>query len=43
MQDETGMTSTVIYPFRFTLGERSSLDAKKQQMETLAETLIRHC
>jgi probable F420-dependent oxidoreductase len=43
MQDESGMTSAVIYPFRYALGDRSSLDAKKRLMEGFAETVIRHC
>jgi probable F420-dependent oxidoreductase len=42
MQDETGMTSSVSYPFRFTLGDNSSLEAKKQQMEEFAEKVMRH-
>ena len=41
MRDETGMTSALAYPFRFALGERSSLDEKKRMMEQLAEKLIR--
>lgn len=39
---EHGMTAGVSYPFRFALGERSSLDDKRRYMETFAETIIRH-
>jgi probable F420-dependent oxidoreductase len=41
LRDETGMTSAVIYPFRYSLGDRSSLDAKKRMLEDVAERLIR--
>jgi probable F420-dependent oxidoreductase len=41
LRDETGMTSAIVYPFHYTLGERSSLDAKKRQLETFAENVIR--
>lgn len=38
---EQGMTSTVSYPFFYTLGPRSSLDDKKRAMEKFARTFIR--
>ena len=36
-----GLESTVAAPFAFSLGKRSSLDAKKRQMEQFAESVIR--
>lgn len=36
-----GMTSGVNLPFRFSLGERSSLDEKKRNMEAFAKRFIR--
>lgn len=38
--EEQGMTSSVMLPFRFTLGKRSSLDAKKRAMESFAAEYI---
>jgi len=38
---DRGMTTGLNYPFKFALGERSSLDAKKRAMETFAEQIIR--
>lgn len=38
---EQGMTAGVSYPFKFALGDRSSLDDKKREMERFAETIIR--
>ena len=43
MRDESGMTSAVLYPFHYSLGHRSTLDAKKRLMEDFAENVIRHC
>jgi len=37
-----GMSATVRYPFRYTLGERSSLADKRREMERYAESVIRH-
>jgi hypothetical protein len=34
------MTSGVSYPFRYALGERSSLDAKRRAMEAFAERIL---
>jgi alkanesulfonate monooxygenase SsuD/methylene tetrahydromethanopterin reductase-like flavin-dependent oxidoreductase (luciferase family) len=39
---DLGMTATVRYPFRYTLGERSSLDDKRRDLERYAEDVIRH-
>jgi probable F420-dependent oxidoreductase len=39
---ELGMTATVRYPFRYTLGERSSLEDKRRDLERYAEDVIRH-
>jgi probable F420-dependent oxidoreductase len=39
--EEHGMSSGVNLPFRFSLGERSSLDAKKRNMEEFARRFIR--
>ncbi len=39
--ETSGMTSGVNYPFKFALGERSTLDQKKRNMEQFAETIIR--
>ena len=39
--EEHGMSSAVNLPFRFSLGERSSLDAKKRNMEDFAKRFIR--
>jgi probable F420-dependent oxidoreductase len=36
-----GLESTVVAPFAYTLGKRSSLDDKKRQMEHFAESVIR--
>ncbi len=41
--EEQGMTAGVSYPFKFSLGARSSLDDKKRVMEHFAETIIQHC
>ena len=41
--EEHGMTAGVSYPFKFALGDRSSIDDKKRVMEQFAETIIRHC
>ena len=38
-----GMTAGVSYPFKFALGDTSSLDDKKRVMESFAENIIRHC
>ena len=38
--EESGMTSGVSYPFRYALGERSSLDAKRRAMEAFAERIL---
>jgi probable F420-dependent oxidoreductase len=38
---EAGMSGGVSYPFKYTLGERSSLDAKKRVMEDFARRFIR--
>ena len=38
--EDRGMTSGVSYPFRFALGERSSLDAKRRAMEGFAERIL---
>lgn len=38
---EQGMTGTVAYPFKYSLGDRSSLDDKKRVMETFAKQFIR--
>ena len=37
---DTGMTSAVSYPFKFALGNRSSVDDKKQLMEKFAKEVI---
>lgn len=42
LRDESGMTSSVSYPFHFSLGHKSSIDDKKRQMEAFAENVIRH-
>lgn len=39
---DLGMSATVRYPFRYTLGERSTLADKRRDMERYAETVIRH-
>jgi probable F420-dependent oxidoreductase len=39
--EEKGMTGAVSYPFKFALGDHSSLDAKKKLMERYAEQIIR--
>ena len=39
--EERGMTGGISYPFKFALGERSSLDDKKRHMENFAETIMR--
>lgn len=41
--EDAGMTGAVSYPFKFALGDGSSLDAKKKLMEDYAERIIRHC
>jgi probable F420-dependent oxidoreductase len=38
---EKGMTTGISYPFKFALGDRSTLDQKKRLMETFAEKIIR--
>ena len=38
--EDHGMTSTVSYPFAYTVGPQSSLDEKRRAMETYAETII---
>lgn len=38
--EERGMTSGVSYPFRYALGERSTLDAKRRVMEEFAERIL---
>ena len=38
---EQGMTTGISYPFKFALGDRSSLDQKKRLMESFAEKIIR--
>jgi probable F420-dependent oxidoreductase len=38
--EERGMSSGVRYPFRYALGERSSLDAKRRAMEAFAERIL---
>ncbi len=40
---EKGMTTGISYPFKFALGESSSLDQKKRVMEEFAEKIIRRC
>jgi len=40
---DAGMTTGISYPFKFALGDRSSLDAKKRLMEDFAEKFIRRC
>lgn len=37
---DTGMTSSVSYPFKYVLGDRSTLDDKKRVMEKFSETII---
>jgi probable F420-dependent oxidoreductase len=37
-----GLESTVVPPFAFALGKRSSLDDKKRAMESFAERVMRH-
>lgn len=37
---DTGMTSAISYPFRFALGDRSSIDDKKRMMEKFAKTIM---
>lgn len=39
---ELGMSATVSYPFRYSIGERSSLAEKRRVMQDYAETVIRH-
>ena len=39
--DAAGMSGGVSYPFKFTVGERSSLEAKKRTMEDFARRFIR--
>ena len=39
---DAGMSATVSYPFRYTLGERSSLADKRRVMEQYAENVMRH-
>jgi len=41
--EEHGMTAVVSYPFKFALGDRSSIDDTKRVMERFAATIIRHC
>jgi alkanesulfonate monooxygenase SsuD/methylene tetrahydromethanopterin reductase-like flavin-dependent oxidoreductase (luciferase family) len=41
--EEQGMTTGISYPFKFALGESSSLDQKKRAMEEFAEKIIRRC
>jgi probable F420-dependent oxidoreductase len=38
--EERGMTSGVSYPFRYALGARSTLDAKRRVMERFAERIL---
>lgn len=38
--ENCGMTSSVNLPFRFTLGESSTLEAKKKHMDQFAEQVI---
>jgi len=38
---ELGMSGSVSYPFKYTVGERSSLDQKKRAMESFARQFIR--
>lgn len=38
---EQGMDATVAYPFRFTIGPRSTIDEKKRAMEEFAKEYIR--
>lgn len=40
--EEAGMSTGVSYPFKYSLGERSTLEQKKQVMEQFAERIIRH-
>jgi probable F420-dependent oxidoreductase len=40
---DQGMTTGLAYPFKFALGDRSTLDAKKRLMEDFAEKIIRPC
>ena len=37
-----GMSATVRYPFRYTLGDRSTLEQKRREMERYADDVIRH-
>lgn len=39
---DLGMSATVSYPFRYSVGERSSLAQKRRVMEDYAENVIRH-
>lgn len=39
--EELGMQTTVSYPFRFVLGERSTLSAKRRHMDQFAASFIR--
>ena len=41
--EQAGMSASVNYPFRFTLGKTSTLDQKKKNMEQFAENIIRRC
>jgi probable F420-dependent oxidoreductase len=39
---DCGMSAAVSYPFRYSVGEHSSLEAKRRVMEDYAENVIRH-
>ena len=39
---DCGMSATVSYPFRYSVGEHSTLAQKRAVMEAYAETVIRH-
>ena len=41
--EEQGMTTGLNYPFKFALGDGSSLDEKKRVMEEFAKKFIRPC
>ena len=39
--EDAGATATVSYPFKYTLGPESTLDAKRAYLEGFAENVIR--
>jgi probable F420-dependent oxidoreductase len=40
---DAGMTTGMSYPFKYIVGERSSVDEKKRAMDRFAATIMRHC